>query len=454
MLVYGRNVAERILKDEKNLKKVRKIYVEKNYYEKNEILSSENLKSRIRFMSKLELDNLIDGVHQGIIIDMEDYQYTPLNKIIEKEYDKVLILDHILDPHNFGAIIRTAVAAGFNAIIIPNDRQVLINSTVVKTSVGAVFDIDIVDDEKPLIWLSGSYSAKTGSDLNLENEIFCADNYDNNPTCKIEGEYDLNTAGTYNLTYVAIDSSNNETRQDFTLNIYDPAPIEAKEEQPQKEQKEAEPAVTAFNDIVNTHKEKNTEIGIDVSKWQGDINFKKVKEAGATFVMIRVGLQQGVQGEYILDPYFKKNIEKAIENNLKVGVYFYSYADSKKEAEHQANWVLKQIKDYEVVLPIAFDWECYNNFNEMELSLFGLNEVAETFLDRIEEKGYDGMLYGSKNYLNSIWKYHEYDVWLAHYTNETDYDSEYVMWQLCQDGQIDGINTPVDINVLYKNKED
>lgn len=144
MLVYGRNVAERILKDEKKLKKVRKIYVEKNYYEKNKIFSSENLKSRIRFMSKLELDNLIDGVHQGIIIDMEDYQYTPLNKIIEKEYDKVLILDHILDPHNFGAIIRTAVAAGFNAIIIPNDRQVLINSTVVKTSVGAVFDIDIV----------------------------------------------------------------------------------------------------------------------------------------------------------------------------------------------------------------------------------------------------------------------------------------------------------------------
>lgn len=144
MLVYGRNVAERILKDEKNLKKVRKIYVEKNYYEKNKIFSSENLKSRIRFMSKLELDNLADGVHQGIIIDMEDYQYTPLNKIIEKEYDKVLILDHILDPHNFGAIIRTAVAAGFNAIIIPNDRQVLINSTVVKTSVGAVFDIDIV----------------------------------------------------------------------------------------------------------------------------------------------------------------------------------------------------------------------------------------------------------------------------------------------------------------------
>ena len=169
--------------------------------------------------------------------------------------------------------------------------------------------------------------------------------------------------------------------------------------------------------------------------------------------MIRVGSQQGVQGEYILDPYFKKNIEKAIENNLKVGVYFYSYADSKKEAEHQANWVLKQIKDYEVVLPIAFDWECYNSFNQMELSLFGLNEVAEAFLERVEKKGYDGMLYGSKSYLDSIWKYHNYDVWLAHYTEKTDYDSDYVMWQLCQDGKIDGIDTTVDINVLYKNKE-
>ena len=86
---------------------------------------------------KSEIDNLTKDNHQGIIIDMEDYQYTSLNKILEKEYDKVLILDHILDPHNFGAIIRTAVAAGFNAIIIPNDRQVLVNSTVVKTSVGA-----------------------------------------------------------------------------------------------------------------------------------------------------------------------------------------------------------------------------------------------------------------------------------------------------------------------------
>ena len=312
-----------------------------------------------------------------------------------------------------------------------------------------VFTIDVVDEEKPLVWLSGSYSARVGSNLNLEDEIFCADNYDSNPTCKIEGTYDLNTAGTYNLTYVATDSNKNEERINFTLNVYEPAPATTTQTPDAAEQREE--VVTAFNDVVATHKDENTEIGIDVSKWQGDIDFRKVKDAEATFVMIRVGSQQGVDGEYVLDPYFKQNIENALANDLKVGVYFYSYANSKKEARKQATWVLDQIKDYEITLPIAFDWECYNSFNQMELSLFGLNEVAESFLEKVEDKGYDGMLYGSKNYLNSIWKYHDYDVWLAHYTDQTDYDSHYIMWQLCQDGRIDGINTAVDINVLYKN---
>lgn len=316
-----------------------------------------------------------------------------------------------------------------------------------------IIDIDVVDEEKPLVWLSNSYSTEIGKDLNLSEEVLCADNYDSNPNCRIEGEYDINTPGSYNLTYIATDSSNNEERINFTLNVYDPALAKETTEEITTDQTESEPITTAFNEVVEEHKNKNTEIGIDVSKWQGEIDFEKVKAAGATFTMIRVGSQQGVGGEYVLDPYFRQNIKNAIDNNLKVGVYFYSYADSTEEAIKQAAWVLKQIQGYQLSLPIAFDWECYNDFNQMQLSLFGLNEVAESFLDKVEAAGYDGMLYGSKNYLNSIWKYHDYDVWLAHYTDQTDYDSHYVMWQLCQDGQIDGINTTVDINVLYKNEK-
>lgn len=146
MLVYGKNVSERILKDENLSKFVKTIYTDEVFLKKNGDLFSEFLKSKVKIKRNHELDNLAKGVHQGIIIDMEDYQYTHFSQFLTKDGDNktVLILDHILDPHNFGAIIRTAVAASVDAIIIPSDRQVLVNSTVVKTSVGAVFDIDII----------------------------------------------------------------------------------------------------------------------------------------------------------------------------------------------------------------------------------------------------------------------------------------------------------------------
>lgn len=306
-----------------------------------------------------------------------------------------------------------------------------------------VFEVEVKDLEEPLIWLSNSYSVRVGDDVNLEDEILCADNYDSNPSCKITGDYDLNTAGNYSLVYEAEDSSGNKESVDFTLYVYEPREVTGGGSS-------SEVTYTDFNDILEEHKNDDTLVGIDVSKWQGAIDFSKVKEAGAEFVIIRVGHQNGVGGEYVLDPYFKRNIRKALDNKLKVGIYFYSYADSKKEARKQAEWVIKHIKDYDITLPIAFDFESFTLFNSMKLSLYGLNEVAESYFSTLEDAGYDTMLYGSKNYLNAIWKYNTNKVWLAHYTDKTDYDKDYVMWQLCQDGVIDGINGFVDIDILYK----
>ena len=306
-----------------------------------------------------------------------------------------------------------------------------------------VFEVEVKDLEEPLIWLSNSYSVRVGDDVNLEDEILCADNYDSNPSCKITGDYDLNTAGNYSLVYEAEDSSGNKESVDFALYVYEPRSITSGGSS-------SEVTYTDFKEIVNSHKTDDTLVGIDVSKWQGAIDFSKVKEAGAEFVIIRVGHQNGVGGEYVLDPYFKRNISDAIENDLDVGIYFYSYADSKKEARKQAEWVIKQIKDYDITLPIAFDFESFTSFNSMNLSLYGLNEVAESYFSTLEDAGYDTMLYGSKNYLNAIWKYNTNKVWLAHYTDKTDYDKDYMMWQLCQDGVIDGINGFVDIDILYK----
>ena len=95
---------------------------------------------------------------------------------------------------------------------------------------------------------------------------------------------------------------------------------------------------------VSKYKDNNTKIGIDISLWQGDIDFKKLKEAGVEFVIIRVGYMKGTNGERVLDSKFKQNIENANKNKIPVGVYYFSYASSKKEAIKDAKWVLKQIK--------------------------------------------------------------------------------------------------------------
>lgn len=315
---------------------------------------------------------------------------------------------------------------------------------VEKKKYKGTLEIEVVDREEPLIWLNKSYRVKKGSNVDLASEILCADNYDSNPTCKIEGEYDLDTVGVYPLHYIAIDHSNNKEEIAFNLSVYEP----------QRNSSSEEDTYTAFSEVLTFYKREDNEIGIDVSKWQGEIDFSKVKEAGATFVMIRIGSQREIGGEYILDPYFKENIKKVKENGLKVGVYFYSYADSTKEAKNQAKWIVKELQKETLDLPIVFDWECYSSFNQMDLSLFGLNQVAEEFIKTVEELGYEGMLYGSKNYLNQVWKYHskKNTVWLAHYTKQTDYDADYVMWQLCSDGRIPGIKGDVDINILYSKK--
>lgn len=314
------------------------------------------------------------------------------------------------------------------------------------------FEIEIVDTEKPLVWLSSNYNTKVGTDIDLQNKIMCVDNYDNNPSCVVEGTYDINTPGTYPLEYIAKDSSGNTFQKEFTLTVYEPVTTE--NNTPSTPTEPTEPEYTDFTEILNNYKNNDNEIGIDVSKWQGNIDFTKVKNAGASFVMIRVGSQSGTGGEYVLDPTFKQNIENALKNDLKVGVYFYSYADSEKEAKKQANWVIKQIKDYEISLPIVFDFESFDAFNQMELSIFGLNEVANSFIKTVDDAGYEGVLYGSKNYLNAIWKYHTAPVWLAHYTDQTNYEGEYFMWQMCDDGKIDGIDGYVDIDILYKSSSE
>ena len=141
MLVFGRNVAKELLN--KN-KKIKKIYLQDGFNDKSIISLIEKYKINVKYCSKKEIDDLSSGVHQGIILDIPDYEYKNINTIFDNNSNYVVILDHLEDPHNFGAIIRTCEAAGIKNIIIPKDRQVQVNATVMKTSVGTLDNVNII----------------------------------------------------------------------------------------------------------------------------------------------------------------------------------------------------------------------------------------------------------------------------------------------------------------------
>ena len=139
MIVYGRNVAEEYLK---KIEKVRKIYLQEGFKDEKILFLIAKSKIQPKYMPKFELERLANGNHQGIILDVVDFSYTDYHEFINDD-SFVVILDHLEDPHNLGAIIRTSEAAGINAIVIPKDRSVDVNATVLKTSVGAAYNIPI-----------------------------------------------------------------------------------------------------------------------------------------------------------------------------------------------------------------------------------------------------------------------------------------------------------------------
>ena len=307
------------------------------------------------------------------------------------------------------------------------------------------FNINVLDITAPVVFLNSSYSIPVNSEATVFNNILCGDDTDVNPECYVDGDFDLSTPGLYPVTFIAKDKSGNKTEVKFDLKIYIPTNSNTTNKKTTTH--------TYFTDVVKNYKTDNTKIGIDVSGWQGEIDFEKIKNAGVEFIIIKVGGVQKKEKKYYIDSKFKRNIELANEYNIPVGVYFYSYSDSSKEAINDAKWLLEQIKPYKVELGVAYDWEDFKNFNSYNLSFFGLTSMAEEFLNIVEKAGYKGMIYGSKTYLERIWLDYKYDTWLAHYTDHTSYEGDYKYWQMCDDGIIDGINTPVDIDIMYENKE-
>ena len=205
--------------------------------------------------------------------------------------------------------------------------------------------------------------------------------------------------------------------------------------------------------------------GIDVSKYQENIDWKAVKNSGIDFAMIRIGYRgYGSAGTLAEDPYFKKNIKGAIDNDIEVGVYFFSYAKNEKEAKEEANWVIKKLKEYNVTNEqckfIAHDFETYNQERVKGVSQAQIDKNTIAFLQTVKNADYIPVLYGSKYYLTSkfdteniLSKVKECKIWLAQYNDTESYNGDYDIWQYSSTGLVKGITGNVDLNIVNFGRE-
>lgn len=197
----------------------------------------------------------------------------------------------------------------------------------------------------------------------------------------------------------------------------------------------------------------STRLGIDVSKWNGEIDWDKVKNAGVEYVIIRAGYRGSTTGSLVVDPYYEANIRGAISSGLKVGVYFFTQAVNEIEAVEEASAVLNLIREYKLDYPVFIDTEgAGGNGRADGLDTETRTLVCEAFCSTIENAGYEAGVYASRNWLNNnlvTQRLENYNIWLAEYRSVPLYQGYYQMWQYTSKGRIDGIEGNVDMNISY-----
>ncbi|MCR4792105.1 MAG: glycoside hydrolase family 25 protein [Lachnospiraceae bacterium] len=192
--------------------------------------------------------------------------------------------------------------------------------------------------------------------------------------------------------------------------------------------------------------------GIDVSSWQGDIDWDKVRESGIEFVIVRAGYRGSVTGAIVRDTYFDANVSGALRAGLKVGVYFVTQAINETEAVEEASAVMEMCAPYDLELPIYLDVEGSNGGRGDLIDVETRTTVCEAFCRTLENAGQQGGVYACRYWLaNNIdaSRLDRYNVWLAEYRSAPLYNGYYSMWQYTSRGHVDGISGNVDFDIMY-----
>ena len=192
-------------------------------------------------------------------------------------------------------------------------------------------------------------------------------------------------------------------------------------------------------------------LGIDVSTWNGNIDWNKVKNSGVSYVIIRTGFRGSTQGSLVEDNKFRQNIKGATNAGLKVGVYFFSQAINEVEAVEEASMVLSQVKGYKLAYPVFIDVEPSGGRAD-SLSSGDRTKVINAFCQTIQNGGYRAGIYANKTWLSqkmNVSALSGYKIWLAQYNSKVTYAGRYDMWQYSDKGTVSGISGKVDMNLSY-----
>lgn len=201
-----------------------------------------------------------------------------------------------------------------------------------------------------------------------------------------------------------------------------------------------------------TCKTTESELGIDVSRYQGEIDWQQVRAAGIEFVFVRVGYRSAKDGSLNEDIRARENLRGAKEAGLKIGAYFFSQAVSAEEAREEAEFALSIVKDYEIDLPLVYDWEYVNEeARTSEMISETMMACIHSFCDVVEAAGYEKMVYFNRDLarrLLAMEELTEYKIWFAMYEDYPDAPCKPDYWQYTNEGSVPGIEGNVDINLF------
>lgn len=199
-------------------------------------------------------------------------------------------------------------------------------------------------------------------------------------------------------------------------------------------------------------------LGIDVSKYQGEIDWQQVKAAGVEFVIIRLGFRgYGTAGGLNEDVMAQENYRGAKEAGLKVGGYFFSQAITVEEAVEEARYAMEIVRDWNMEMPLVYDWECLaDDYRTVDVDTRLLTDCTIAFCDTVAQAGYTPMIYFNPDQSRKqmfLAELTQYEFWLAMYSDQMEYPYKVDMWQYTNEGSVPGISGNVDINLYFPYEE-